>query len=366
MKTSLKYALLFFLFSISYGVSRGSELKGQFEAGCKDGLPVYLMNTSGVRLLSYTKGGTFQFDIQNANRWDMYILMADSIHQGYAFPLFLRSGSSMQVNIPRNFNEVHISGDTVSLEQNSFYTGLADATKKFDDTHKAAVYEVGSPKYTYIQTYYSNWIINHLQSPFSVAIIRSFMLGRDDKSKEVSRQLFELVSAPAKTDNRQTDLVKDQLSDYDESYSKVKVNDHIPDFQGWDTTGSIITSDSFKGHLTLIDFWASWCGPCRAANIDLQPVYESYHSRGLEFLSISVDTSKGEWIKAIRKDRPSGNQICDFKGQYLVEDIKDSVGWLFGIAAVPQFYLVSKDGRVVYKSVGANWEALKKAIEDNL
>jgi peroxiredoxin len=117
-------------------------------------------------------------------------------------------------------------------------------------------------------------------------------------------------------------------------------------------------SDVHQGNVLLIDFWASWCGPCRRANPEMVELYNKYHERGLEILGVSLDQDTASWIKAIRKDGLVWNQISDVQGW----NCKGSK--LYGVPAIPHTVLIDREGIIRGKKLhGAE---LEEAIEELL
>src|SRR5437868_12842577 len=78
--------------------------------------------------------------------------------------------------------------------------------------------------------------------------------------------------------------------------------------------GDSLTLESFKGKVILLDFWASWCMPCRSANKDLVKLYNKYKTRGFEIFSVSIDESKKEWQRAVAKQKITWIQVNDPRG----------------------------------------------------
>lgn len=105
--------------------------------------------------------------------------------------------------------------------------------------------------------------------------------------------------------------------------------------------GDTLHLSSLKGKVLLVDFWASWCGPCRSSNKQLVKLYSRYKNKGFEILGISLDENKKDWVKAINKDKISWLQINDSGGW----DAKTAINW--NIFQLPTSFLVDKNGKIV-------------------
>jgi len=119
----------------------------------------------------------------------------------------------------------------------------------------------------------------------------------------------------------------------------------IQDINGKDINGKDISLSSFKGKgIVLIDFWASWCGPCRQANPHLIELYKKYHDKGFDIISISVDKDTAAWKGAVAKDKIGiWHQLLD-----------NSLAESFGINGIPTQLLIDKTGAIAGRYVGFN------------
>jgi thiol-disulfide isomerase/thioredoxin len=98
--------------------------------------------------------------------------------------------------------------------------------------------------------------------------------------------------------------------------AQVKVNQEAPEISLPGVKDSVVSLSSFKGKVVLIDFWASWCGPCRAAIPGVVKLYNKYKDQGFEVFGVSIDSKKKDWLKAIAHDKISYTQVKDKAGWY--------------------------------------------------
>lgn len=139
-----------------------------------------------------------------------------------------------------------------------------------------------------------------------------------------------------------------------EAELKTDVGIIAPPFTLISDKGEMLSLASLKKKLTIVDFWASWCKPCRAENPNLLALYSKFKDRGLEIVSVSIDmvVDKDKWLDAIKEDKLTWLQVWDEKGT----SNKD-----YGITAIPRTFLVDETGKIVAKDVRG--EDLNKFVE---
>lgn len=120
-------------------------------------------------------------------------------------------------------------------------------------------------------------------------------------------------------------------------------------------SGDTIKLSSLKGKVVLLDFWASWCLPCRATNKNLVKLYQKYKDKGFEIFGVSVDDEKAKWTSAIKKDKISWIQV------------NDNTGWQskilerWDIGAIPTSFLIDKEGKLL--AMDLQGKELEKALK---
>jgi thiol-disulfide isomerase/thioredoxin len=131
-----------------------------------------------------------------------------------------------------------------------------------------------------------------------------------------------------------------------------------PDFTEFLTDGKKqMKLSDLKGKVVLIDFWASWCGPCRAENPNVVKAYNKYKAKGFDIFSVSLDKDMEKWKGAIRADGLSWqNHVCDFKFW------QSPVVALYNFNSIPTNVLIDKEGKIIAKNLRG--EALDKKLEE--
>lgn len=209
--------------------------------------------------------------------------------------------------------------------------------------------------------------LNKIFEPIYMNMMMQHQQKVADVVKRNTRSLASLVGIQQLDPDQYLDLYRTVLADLTsrlprskylgklqhdvETFSKVAGGTAAPDFTFNTPEGKPLALSSFRGKIVLVDFWASWCGPCRKENPNVVRLYNKYHSKGFDILGVSLDEDKDKWMAAIKKDGLVWNHVSDLKGW------SSQACSLYGIEAIPFTVLLDKEGKIIAKSLrGAELE----------
>jgi peroxiredoxin len=188
-------------------------------------------------------------------------------------------------------------------------------------------------------------------SPIALGALKSSVSRNFDPG--VVGPIFDHLSEP--TRNSEEGLAFQKTI---EAARRTSIGQMAPDFTQNDTLGKPVSLSSFRGGYVLLDFWASWCGPCRMENPNVVTAFNKYKDKGFRVLSVSLDKpdAKDKWLEAIHKDGLTWQHVSD------LQFWNNAVAKIYGINSIPQNFLIDPQGKIVGKSLRGG--ELEKKLEE--
>jgi thiol-disulfide isomerase/thioredoxin len=328
-------------------------------SGLEDGSMVVISNFSRTALVSDTteiKNGQFTFTGTLATPEMFYLIINDAQETTQSF--FLDNST---VTITGNFDDIDnlvIKGSKNTLDAEALKQAERDLEEavpvKFEDLVTEFYEETTTParKEEIMQVFNAfeedkknlelAYINANSASPYAV-----FLLSRhieDFPLDELAQKIETMQQQPALQNNR----IINELVKTVGILKSTAVGQTAPDFTQNDPKGNPLTfSDIYrKNKLTMIDFWASWCGPCRQFNPKLTKLYAKYHGKGLEIMAVSLDNDGDKWVKAIESDKLTWHHVSDLQGW------NNSVAQAYYVRYIPQNVFVDQNGIILAKQIG--------------
>jgi len=206
-----------------------------------------------------------------------------------------------------------------------------------------------------VMLYEWDFIIDNLDSYMSALLLEVFMV-ENKVNKDSIIDVYESFSNRIKVSDVGKNIA-DLLSQFEDP---IEVGETAPDFTAPSIDGSNVTlsQELSKNTVTLLDFWAAWCRPCRIENPNLVRLYKEYNEDGFNIIGVSLDRTKDQWEKAVEDDNLLWTQVSNLNFW------NDPIARRYSIRAIPQSYLIDQEGTVIAKNLKGNDLAVK--IEEAL
>ena len=182
--------------------------------------------------------------------------------------------------------------------------------------------------------------------------IYSNILMRNSGFKE-TRGMYDSMGKGAK-DTQFGRIIKERI----DRLSKTDNGAKAPDFTLHDLNGNPVTMSAVKAKVKIIDFWASWCGPCRLNNPALKEIYADFHDKGLEIIGVSLDEEKEDWALAVEKDGLAWINVSSLKGWDC------EVARLYNVKGIPALFVLDENNNII--ATGLRDEQLRVFLQENL
>ncbi len=191
------------------------------------------------------------------------------------------------------------------------------------------------------RNYKIDFVNENKNSVFSIMLLAELF----GKEEVTSAQAVEVINDlnPNMAEHPLVNTLKESI----EAKKKAEIGGIAPDFSAPSPTGEMVSLKETLGKYTIIDFWASWCRPCRMENPNVVKVYNKYHDKGLNIISVSLDRAnqKERWLKAIEDDQMDWYHVSNLKFW------QDPIARQYNVRSIPATFLLDEEGRIIDKNL---------------
>lgn len=354
----LAFSILFTLVSCDSD-SKGYVINAKID-NVRDGklvtLKTYKDNKSVTVDTTRIKNGSFSMKGKTESP-DIHVFSIESVYGN--LPFILENKNLTFTLYKDSLGVSKIEGSKANEDAQKYMSMVSQFRKENDNLRKQAI-EARKNKDTAFQKTYMvkaneikqknkefniNYVKENNSSLFSVLLLENLMGSKILPMNEVEK-IYNNYPQELK-DSASGMRIKEKIT----AELATKIGATAPDFTAPNPDGKDITLSEIKGKVTIVDFWAAWCGPCRKENPNMVKVYEKYHDKGLEIIGISLDgnprqkDAKQEWLNAIEKDGLTWQQVSN------LNYFNSPVAKKYNIRSIPATFILDSEGKIVAKNL---------------
>lgn len=352
-------ACILLLFHSIYASAQTFNITG-ITTGVTDGTWLYLRQASPEKILDSTKVMNGQFKlVGKTNEKIAQLAIFTANYTNYVF-FWAEQNTHLQLQNGA-FKNAIITGSKTQLESNRLAKLKLPTEKKLDSLTKLYENEKEESLKKQLRTQINitrsesqqieiDYVKNN-PNTINSAYILSVYCATWGKAK--TAELYEKLSLEMKN----TSYGKN-IKQFIALNQEIKIGGKFADFIQTNKLGTKIKLSDIKAKFILLEFWGSWCGPCREENPNLVKTYLTYKNKGFEIFGVAADDKKEQWLKAIKDDQLPWENVSDLKGD------KNEAALIYGISSYPTNFLIDENGIIIAKNLRG--EALNKKLAELL
>lgn len=344
------------------GKPDGYVLNGTLSGNIENGTQVFIrkinennqpydIDTTTVENGKFTVSGS-------ADSPDLIYLFIDKV-QGYT-PLVAEKGTIELTAQKDSLNFAKVKG---TIQNDIFYKYL-DKSRELSDQamsiqkdlqqatmagNEATVNSLRD-EFTELQDAYQNFELDFIkENPNGLisALLIEKALGTRQIEMDEAQKMYDALSAEIKETAPGKKIVEslNAAKEREEKGKSTAIGALAPDFSGPTPDGGEMSLKQAMGKVTIIDFWAAWCKPCRMENPNVVNVYSKYHSKGLNIIGVSLDRKEEDWKKAIADDKLTWHHISS------LDYFDDAIAKLYNVDAIPATFILDENGVIIAKNL---------------
>lgn len=300
---------------------------------------VNLVDSSIVKKNTYSFSGTIGMP-------EMAYLSFDKVNK---LPVFLEATTIETVSTGNHVDSLKISGskshdefDAFAQKMKTYENQIAEFMVRYRANADAEVAKELEKEYEGIDQAMNGFVGSFIRDN-NQSFVSPYLISRYSMYSAEIQELRDLLATldESVSGSKYVPGIEQRIADL----AKTEIGIQLPDFSQNNADGKEVNIADFRGQYVLIDFWASWCGPCRKENPNVVAAYEKYKDKNFTILGVSLDNNREKWLAAIEKDGLAWSHVSDLQGW------SNAVADGFGVKSIPFSILIDPKGKIIGKNL---------------